>query len=391
MIAYSIYYFGNKKENPKTDDVEQVSDEEKIESANLRLGISNIDNLNPIVSKNQNVQDISKLIYEPLFDLTSDFKLENALGTEFSKTDSKTYLVKLREGVKWHNEETFSSEDVKFTIDTIKNLGNNSIYNANVSNIESVEIVANNLIKIHLFDEKPLFEYNLTFPIISRSVFGGDDISNSDKNNKPIGTGKYRANTIDVASQIELKKNDNWWNKNNVTVRIDTITVRIYKTVAEVYNAYKLGGIDMITTNSTNIEEHIGTIGSNIKESYGRNFEYIALNCSNNILINKEVRQAISYLIDKQQIINNVYEGKEILADHPLAYGSYLYDKEKYNYERNVDKAKEILQSGGWVNNYGAWQKKVEYNTLRLKLNLVVQGTDEKRVNVRKHYKRKLS
>ena len=346
MAIYSIYYFGRKQETPETDNVEQASNEEKIESANLRLGISNLDNLNPIVSKNQNVQDISKLIYEPLFSITSDFRLENALATEFSKTDSKTYLVKLREDVKWSNGENFSSEDVKFTVDTIKKLGEGSIYNANVLNIESVEIVGNNLIKIHLFEEKPLFEYNLTFPVISRSVFGEDDVASSSKNNNPVGTGKYRVNTVDTASQIELKKNDNWWKKDEINIRIDTITIRIYKTVAEVYNAYKLGGIDMITTNSTNIEEHIGTIGSNIKESYGRNFDYIAFNCSNNILINKEVRQAISYLIDKQAIINNACGGKDILADHPLAYGSYLYDKEKYTYERNVDKAKEILQAG---------------------------------------------
>lgn len=165
----------------------------------------------------------------------------------------------------------------------------------------------------------------------------------SSKNNNPVGTGKYKVSTVDMVAQIELKKNDNWWKKEEVNSRIDTITIRIYKSVAEVYNAYKLGGIDMITTNSSNIEEHIGTIGSNIKESYGRNFDYIALNCSSNMLAHKEVRQAISYLIDKQSIINNACGGKDILADHPLEYGSYLYDKEKYNYERNVEKAKEIL------------------------------------------------
>lgn len=162
-----------------------MSKEEQTDNSNLRLGISNLDNLNPIISKNQNIQDVSKLVFEPLFNLTNDFKLENALATEISKTDSVTYIVKLRENVKWHNGTSFSVEDVKYTIDTIKNLGDNSIYSSNVSDIDFVEVIGNNLIKIHLFQEKPLFEYNLTFPIISKSFFGEDDILNSDKNNVP--------------------------------------------------------------------------------------------------------------------------------------------------------------------------------------------------------------
>ena len=99
--------------------------------------MSNVDFLNPIVSRNQNIQDISKLIYEPLFNVTEDYKLENALGIEWSKAEEKAYLVKLRENVKWHNGADFTARDVKYTIDKIKEIGNEYIYFSNVSNIES--------------------------------------------------------------------------------------------------------------------------------------------------------------------------------------------------------------------------------------------------------------
>ena len=225
-----------------------VQRELKTENSNLRLGISNLDSLNPIISKNQNIQDISKLVYEPLFNLTNDFRLENALAIEFSKADGKTYFVKLRENVKWHNGTDFTAEDVKFTIEAIKSLGDTSIYNANVSNIENVEIMGNNLIKLYLFEEKPFFEYNLIFPIISSNLLKNEDIRNTEKNNVPMGTGKYRTKGIDITTGFEFEKNQNWWNKENVELRIDTITVRIYERIAEVYNAYKLGGVDMFVT-----------------------------------------------------------------------------------------------------------------------------------------------
>lgn len=244
FIIFAIYHFYNKNESNGEDIKNEVSQEASNVSSNLRIGICNLDNLNPIISKNQNIQDISKLMYEPLFNVSDNFRLEKCLALEFSKADSKTYFVKLRENVKWHNGADFLAQDVKYTIETIKVLGEASIYYSNVKDIENVEIVNDNLIKIYLNQEMPFFEYNLTFPIISSSVFGLDsNITNSDKNNLPIGTGKYKLQSIDITSQMELKENKSWWNSENKDLRIESITIRIYKAVSEVYNAYKLGRI----------------------------------------------------------------------------------------------------------------------------------------------------
>ena len=236
----AVYYIYHPSKAEDENLVSQASEELPNKTFNLRLGISNLDSLNPIISKNQNIQDISKLIFEPLFDLDDSFKLKGMLGLEVSKANSKTYLVTLRENVKWHNGSNFSAQDVKFTIDTIKNLGENSIYISNVSNIENIEIIGQNLIKIYLYEEEPFFEYNLTFPIISSNFFEGvEDITQNEKNNLPMGTGKYKLYSIDPNTQMDLKLNDYWWNK-DVELKVDSITVRIYRTVAEVYNAYKL-------------------------------------------------------------------------------------------------------------------------------------------------------
>jgi len=105
-----------------------------------------------------------------------------------------------------------------------------------------------------------------------------------------------------------------------------------------------LDGIDMITTQSLNIEETIGTIGSNVRTSYGRNFDYLVLNTKNENLKNKEIRQAISYGINKEEIVSTVYKGKYIVADFPLEYGSYLYNKDISKIGYNENKAKESLR-----------------------------------------------
>lgn len=125
--------------------------------------------------------------------MTDTFKIEGALAIEGSKAEGNTYLIKLREDVKWHNGTDFVAEDVIFTIDRIKDLGEKSIYYENVANIETAENLSPTLIKLQLKEEQPFFEYNLTFPIISSSLFALEDIENTEKNNIPMGTRKIQS------------------------------------------------------------------------------------------------------------------------------------------------------------------------------------------------------
>ena len=65
-----------KMENTTTE----TKQEETTEVTELKLGIASFDSINPILSKNKNVQDISKIIFEPLMTLTKDYKLEYCLA-----------------------------------------------------------------------------------------------------------------------------------------------------------------------------------------------------------------------------------------------------------------------------------------------------------------------
>ena len=112
LIIGIAWYMTNKEEKQIENTGEETTKEVKIENSNLRLGISNLDSLNPLLSKNQNIQDMLKFIYEPLFNITNDYKLENALGIEYSKADNKTYFIKLREDVNWHNGAEFTAEEI---------------------------------------------------------------------------------------------------------------------------------------------------------------------------------------------------------------------------------------------------------------------------------------
>ena len=141
LIGWAIYHnlFHTDQTDHLVGQTTKQTAKETIQSNDLRIGIIEFDNMNPILSNNKNVQDISRLIFDPLFTLTQDYRLQESLATEWSKLDEKTYLIKLRENVKWQDGNDFNASDVVFTIDMLKKKDNHSVYYYNVQNITSVE------------------------------------------------------------------------------------------------------------------------------------------------------------------------------------------------------------------------------------------------------------
>ena len=121
LICVAVYIsFFDKVEVRKAEEMTKSNGNETIISNNIRIGIIEFDNMNPILSNNKNVQDISRLIFDPLFKLTEDYKLKESLATEWSKLDNVTYLIKLKEDIKWQDGNRFDASDVIFTIDMLK-------------------------------------------------------------------------------------------------------------------------------------------------------------------------------------------------------------------------------------------------------------------------------
>lgn len=389
LIGYAIFYFYNNQNEEEENIIDDTQEVSTTILNDVRLSIVDFDSINPLLSNNQDIQDISRLIYEPLLSIDKDYTIKLCLAKEWTKVDSTTYLITLKQGIKWHNGFDFTAQDVKFTIDALKSGKFSSIYTANVNNITSLDIVDNYTLRIGLDKEIDFFEYNLTFPIMSNDYYIEEEFYTSSKNNNPIGTGKYKISSVED-SVITLKKNNNWWNIQNEDLRINEIILKKYNSMGEAYNAFKLGNIDMITTQSLNVEEYIGTVGYKTEGYRGRNYDFIAINCNNVVLSDSTVRNAIAYAIDKYNIISEVYSNKYFTSDFPLDYGSYLYDIEKADNGYNQEKSKELLNNSGWIYNNNSWTKKINNKTYTTKFNLIVKSSDQNRIKVAENIKNQL-
>lgn len=387
IALYNLYKDEQNKEN--VGGAVSIEETEMVKLSDIRVGIVSFDTINPILSSNKNVQDLSKIIFDSLLIINEEHKIEKSITSEYSLVGEKDYLIKLKEGVKWHNGESLTSADVKFTIDTIKAETVNSIYKDSLKDVSNVEIIDELTVRINLSRQIPFFEYNLTFPIMSANYYSGEDFVNTAKNTSPIGTGAFMISSTDNGDLV-LKRNDNWWNKTEQELPyIETIHIKMYANMGECYNAFKTSNIDFVTTSSTAWKDSLGVIGYSVKEYPGREYDFLAFNFSNDLLARKEVRQAITMGIDKNKINANVFGSQYIISNSLLDYGSPLYDSQTqavYNFEQ----AQKVLSDAGWIYKNNVWQKTENYKTLRLNFNLTVNSSNALRVKAAENIKEDL-
>lgn len=281
--------------------------------------------------------------------------------------------------------QRFTAEDVRFTIDRLKDTS--SIYSYNVSHVISVEVVDDYTIRINLDSEVPFFEYNLTFPILSKDFYEGQDFANTEKNSAPASTGMYKISDVQ-GSYITLEKNTSWWNK-DLNLSIEKITVNLYSSIGELYNSFKIGNLDLISTTNDNLKEYIGTIGYSEKESKGREHTFLALNTQNYFLSKVEVRRAISYSIDKDNIVSSIFNGNRLTSAFPLDYGNFLCQG-VVSSGYNLDQGKQVLVDAGWTYQNKYWQITENRKTQKLVLNLLVKASDSAKVAVANNIKSQL-
>lgn len=388
LLIIAIYnnFLKRDKENIVVSEFQSnISD--KIISTDMRIGIMEFDNMNPILSNNKNVQDISRLIFDPLFTLNEDYKLEGVLAQECSKIAERTYIIKLKDNIIWKDGEKFDSSDVIFTIDMLKKIGNSSIYYYNIKDIKLLEEIDESTIKMEIDAEIPYYEYNLTFPIVSSKYFNEANFWQESTNLKPIGTGLFYISEANNQS-IVLKKNIN--NERAKMLKLDSITLKLYDSLLNTINAFKSDEVDLFTTSNRNIEEYLGKISYNKLEYINRDCCYLSLNCTDDVLTNKEVRQAINSAIDKEAIIKAVYNSKYRVSNFPLDFGSFVYNTNNIVMKCDPNTSKRLLVENGWKYSSKKWRKTVNHRYLTINLNLLVNKEDTNLVKVSKILKQQL-
>lgn len=354
---------GTKTDNKDKKNSQEVNKEQKVDGGEIDLPLIHVQALNPLLNGSSSVYYFNKLIFEGLFEFDKNLEPQERLVDKYNINSEGSIDIVLKKGIKWHDGNKLSTDDVKFTVDTIKYGLSNKKYLETVSdmykpggifdieNISDIEIKDDYNMTINFNENQGNILETLTFPIIPKHIFK-EDYENALQAEEyiPIGTGPYKQIEYEKLKFIKLGRNDEYW---GVKPSINKIKGRILKDESLSLTSFESGQIDLAFSLDSNWEKYSQDEQVKVNEFPSRRYEFLAINSNSKVFegeVGTAIRQAIAYGINRDKIIEKVYLGHATKTNTPINPKSYLTNKDldsKYKYD--AKKARNILEDVGFI------------------------------------------
>ena len=129
----------NVENTDNTTNTEAQTNTENYEKGNeIVLSMRTTQNLNPLTNEDESVDNILKIMFEPLIAIDNTGKPQPAVAESWTYSEDGSVLsIKIKDNLYWHNGSKITADDVVFSVNTIKGASENSVYKNCVSNIAS--------------------------------------------------------------------------------------------------------------------------------------------------------------------------------------------------------------------------------------------------------------
>ena len=289
--------------------------------------------------------EINVLIFDGLTDHDGNNEVVPRLAKSWDyDEENSTYTFHLEEGVKWHDGEPFTAEDVKFTIEAIMDPANESENAPNYEDVESITVIDDHTIEFKLSAPNVAFLDYMTMPILPKHLLEGENMQESDFFRAPVGTGPFKLAKWDEGQQIVLEKNEDYFAG---PAKIDSIIFKIVSDDNAKALQLKSGELNLAQVTPKDAVTFEGDDAYNVYMMSTSDYRGILYNFRNEYWQeNADLIPAINYCIDRQAIIDAVLLGHGQIAYGPLQKNKYnCEDVEKYDF--NLDKAAEAFTAAG--------------------------------------------
>jgi ABC-type transport system substrate-binding protein len=319
--------------------------------------------INPIYSKASDVdRDISELVFSGLFKYDIDGKIVNDLAENYTiSEDGKIYEVKLKKNLFWSDGEPLNADDVVFTIKTIQDPLYKSPLQALWVGID-VEKISDDTIRFALKNPYYPFLELLTQKIAPEHIWKNISPENfplSSYNLNPIGSGPYKIEEVKQDKEgkinsIKLTLNPKYF---NTLPYVSEIIFKFYPNEEKLTKAYltnEIQGLSLALSDKENQKENFLTY----KFTMPRYFVVIFNPDKSKVLSDKNIRQALSYATDKEELVqkNNLSSTDIVYSPFPSNIFGIKDPTEKFEFD--LQKAKNILDKLGFVENEQGYREK---------------------------------
>jgi peptide/nickel transport system substrate-binding protein len=299
--------------------------------------------------------EITSFVYESLLAWDRSLKVIPALAESWQIPDDKTYVFKLRPGVKFHSGKTLDADDVKYSLDLQKTPPPPGVIQSFYPKIANVEVVDPMTVRLHMAEPDATVLGYLAWGryswIIPKGLYDRADLrTHAD------GTGPFKLVEYIPNDHTTLTRHTGYWNPQ--LPWLDGITMKVLQDEQARVAAIRSGAIDgsTVTTDSARLlaKDPSLTVLKGLTAVF-REVE-LTIHGDGKPWNNLKVRQAINAAINRQEIIDKVYGGDALYSSKiPPGYGDWPIPDSalKSTYEKfDLAKAKQLMADAGMPNGF---------------------------------------
>jgi peptide/nickel transport system substrate-binding protein len=330
--------------------------------------------IDPITNNEMTALRLVELMFNGLVAINARQELVPDLAQRWDVADNgRRYLFDLRQDVVWHDGEPLTADDVVFTYQVIVNPKTVSSIRLRYEFIESVQKLDTHRVEVML--KRPVLNAlgKLTFKVIPKHALEGRDwLTRTDPFvQNPIGTGPYKLDRVGGDGEYVLVANDRYYKGRP---HIDRIVMRPFADQNIMTQALLFNALDMIVQVSPKDLPQIDGDKRFVLTPYNAlSYSFFAYNLRHPVLADRRVRQATTYAINRQEMLDAFFGGRGTLISGPFAPGSWAYNLDVKPHPFDPAKARALLAEAGLVDTDGDGVLEKDGQAVRLSLKVPIE------------------
>ncbi|MFM2150171.1 MAG: hypothetical protein RLZZ187_2477 [Pseudomonadota bacterium] len=338
----------------------------------LTMGVgSPVTSLDPHFHQLSPNNAVSDMIFDKLIEVDAQSRMQPGLATSWRAVGPTTWEFRLREGVRFHNGNPFTAEDVAFTLQRLPNVPNApssfAIYSRPITRIEVVDPLT---IRFHTATPYPLLPLDMTnVRIVDAETHANATTEGFNSGQFAIGTGPFRVVSHRSGDRIEFERNAEWFGGASPFQRV------IYRMITNdaARTAGLLAGdldfIDQVPTTDMarlrndqrlTLSETVGLrlvfLGLDHLRAENENSPFITDNdgrpLGKNPLRDVRVRRALNMAIDREAITTRIMDGAATPANQFLPSGTFSHVADLPPIRFDPEGARRLLAEAGYPNGF---------------------------------------
>ncbi len=316
----------------------------------IEASIGEPSNLLPVLSSDSASSEINGLVYSGLIRYNRDLRLEGELAESWEVSDDGLIMTfHLRHGVVWHDGAPFTSADVLFTYQMYIDPQVPTSYAEDFRQVADLQTPDPWTVRVtYKQPYAPALESWGT-PIHPRHLLEGVDVTKSPLSRMPIGTGPYRFIEWQSGEKLVLEANSDYYEG---APYIRRVVYRIIPDSTTQFLELLSGGLDFMGLTPLQYSKRTDTPA--FQRSFNKyrylsfSYSYLGYNLRKPLFQDQRLRQAISYAINKQEIVDGVLLGMGQVATGPYKPDTWVYNPNIRRYDYNPEQARALLEEAGW-------------------------------------------